>query len=58
LNLLWAADIYLSSLDRPQPFPLLDAHSAAGLVSEAPMIEIKSPLLLNCFQRVEDTEKR
>jgi hypothetical protein len=59
LNLLWAADIYLSSSDRPQPFPLLDAHFAARLMSEAPiLVEIRSPLLLNCLQRVEDTEKK
>jgi hypothetical protein len=57
-NLLWAADIYLSSPDRPQSIPLLDVHSAARLVSETPiLVETRSPHLLICFQRVEDTEK-
>jgi hypothetical protein len=59
LSLLWAADIYLYNPDRPQSTRLLNTDSAVHLLSEAPtMIEIKNPLILNSFRRVEDTKKQ
>lgn len=58
LNLLWTADIFLSNPNRLQSIPLLSVRSAVILVSEAPtLIEIRNPILLNRFQRIEDTKK-
>jgi hypothetical protein len=58
LNLLWAADIYFSSPNRSQSIPLLGIKSGRQVVREAPtLVEIRSPLLLNAFERVEESKK-
>lgn len=58
LKLLWVADISLYSSSHARPIRLQETRSTARLVSEAPtLIEIKNPILLNSFQRVEQVNK-
>jgi hypothetical protein len=58
LKLLWAADISLYSPDHSRPIRLRDTHSVARLVNEMPtLLELKKPILLSSFRRVEQTKR-
>jgi hypothetical protein len=57
LRLLWAADIYLGTLNEPQSIRLHDIDSANRLGDEAlSLVVVKNPLILKYFRR-EPTEK-
>lgn len=55
LHLIWAASIHLHNGQRSRP---LNLYSSARLARDAPMLmEIKNPLLLDTFERVETKNK-
>ncbi|KAF1828191.1 HET-domain-containing protein [Decorospora gaudefroyi] len=57
-SLVWAASIYLSHPGRQAAVRLLGTQSAARLAEETlTTIEIRDPILLNSFNRVEDIDR-